>query len=107
MKAFCCGCFLVAVALASCVSVASALDNGVGRRPSMGFNTWYDDNGCGCVGGGGGGDNIRTAKHHPAPRIRHTVFRYSVFMNPTEQICNETLVLLQSLGFRDAGYEYL
>ena len=43
MKAFCCGCFLVAVMLASCASVASALDTGVGRRPSMGFNTWYND----------------------------------------------------------------
>jgi hypothetical protein len=64
MKAFCCGCFLVAVTLASCASVASALDNGVGRRPSMGFNTWYNDDGGGGggCGGGGVGDNISLRK---------------------------------------------
>ena len=49
-----------------------ALDNGLGRTPAMGFNSWY-----------------------------------SVFEHPTEQNCKETLNLLQSLGFRAAGYEYL
>jgi alpha-galactosidase len=60
------------ILLASSFFVTLALDNGLGRTPSMGYNSWY-----------------------------------SVFEHPTEQICHETLNLLQSLGFRAAGYEYL
>ena len=26
----------------ACVSVSLALDNGLGRTPAMGYNTWYD-----------------------------------------------------------------
>jgi alpha-galactosidase len=60
------------IILASSFCVTLALDNGLGRTPAMGFNSWY-----------------------------------SVFEHPTEQNCKETLNLLQSLGFRAAGYEYL
>jgi alpha-galactosidase len=58
--------------LSAGVTLVLALDNGLGRTPSMGYNTWY-----------------------------------SVFEHPTESSCNETMALLQSLGFLAAGYEYL
>jgi alpha-galactosidase len=69
--AWCCPA-LALILLASSFAPALALDNGLGRTPSMGYNTWY-----------------------------------SFFENPTEGACKETIALLQTLGLRAAGYEYL
>ena len=63
---------LALILFASSIAPTRALDNGLGRTPSMGYNTWY-----------------------------------SFFESPTEAACKDTISLLQTLGLRAAGYEYL